>query len=112
MTEETKAADAASTGVSDSTQLLAATAVNFVQGVLSNAKFLRDCFDNLSEAEANAVANKLETCAELIERLELQNEELLLRQDLLDSKPSPTVCRAMARFWVKMADRTDAANKR
>ena len=53
----------------------------FSQAVRSNAAFLLANYNDLSEAEAGAIADKLDVCAELIERLELQNEELLLILD-------------------------------
>lgn len=39
---------------------------SFPQALRSNAKFLMDCFDNLSRAEAQAVANKLNEAADAL----------------------------------------------
>lgn len=46
----------------------------FVQKLRSNAKFLRDCFDNLSKAEAEAVARKLDEAADALEAKSAQSE--------------------------------------
>ena len=63
--------------------------VPFKKRLLSNAQFLRDCSGTvLSPKEAEALAEKLDVCAELIERLELQNEELRLRLESSNAKVS------------------------
>lgn len=50
----------------------------FPQALRSNAKFLMDCFDNLSRAEAQAVANKLNEAADALASVS-ETRELLPR---------------------------------
>lgn len=77
----------------------------FTQAVRSNAHYLLDCYDELMEADAKAIANKLNDCADKIEQLEAEIQRI--RSELACHRES--VVDLTIRYQ-KMAERLSMAN--